>query len=47
MTHIDNVFSQYGDIEKKIHISWKDKNILNTNFSIVNNGIRQLKNLNP
>ena len=45
--NLNNLFMHYGNIEKKIHISWKNKNILDTNFSIVNNGVKALKNLNP
>ena len=46
-TPLNDLFRHYGNIEKKIHISWKSKNILDTNFSIVNNGVKALKNLNP
>ena len=45
--YLNNIFKNYGPIEKKIHISWKNKDILNTDFSIIKNGIKALKNLNP
>ena len=45
--NIDNLFKNLGPIEKKIHISWKKKNILDLNFNIVKHGIKQLKDLNP
>lgn len=44
---IAHIFSSYGPIEKKIHVSWKNKNILEKPYSIIQNGILQLKNLNP
>lgn len=44
---INNIFSQYGPIEKKIHISWKNKNIIEKNYNIIKNGILQVKQLNP
>jgi hypothetical protein len=44
---LDSIFANYGRIEKKIHISWKNKNILHTNYSIIQNGIMCLKRLNP
>lgn len=47
VTNINNIFSKYGKIEKKIHISWKNKDILNKNYSIIQNGIVKLKELNP
>lgn len=36
-----------GGIEKKIHISWKNKDIINKDYSIIKNGILNLKILNP
>jgi hypothetical protein len=45
--NIDYLFENLGNIEKKIHISWKNKNILDLNYSIVKNGIYNLKYLNP
>jgi len=45
--NINNIFSSYGSIEKKIHVSWKNKNIIDKHYSIIQNGILQLKNLNP
>jgi hypothetical protein len=47
INYLNNIFKNYGPIEKKIHISWKNKDILNTDFSIIKNGIKALKNLNP
>lgn len=44
---LNNIFRKYGKIEKKIHVTWKDKNILNLDFSIIKNGIKKLKDLNP
>ena len=43
---IDKLFEKLGQIEKKIHISWKSQDILNLNFNIIKYGIKQLKNLN-
>lgn len=45
--NLDDIFSKYSNIEKKIHISWKNKDIINKNYSIIQNGILQLKLLNP
>ena len=44
---INNIFSKLGNIEKKIHISWKEKNIMDLNLSLIKNGIRKVKDLNP
>jgi mannosyltransferase OCH1-like enzyme len=44
---IDYLFKDLGTIEKKIHISWKTKNILNLDFNIIKYGIKQLKEFNP
>jgi len=41
------IFEKLGPIEKKIHISWKAKDILELEFSIVKHGIRAMKDLNP
>tara|TARA_Y100000389_G_scaffold45476_2_gene40293 strand:- start:1515 stop:2318 length:804 start_codon:yes stop_codon:yes gene_type:complete len=46
-TSVDNLLKDLGPIEKKIHISWKTKDILDLNFNIIKHGIRQLKDLNP
>jgi len=45
--NIDVLFKNLGGIEKKIHISWKNKDILNLNYNIIKYGIYNLKNLNP
>jgi mannosyltransferase OCH1-like enzyme len=45
--NIDAFFENLGNIEKKIHISWKNKDILDLDYSIIKNGIYNLKNLNP
>lgn len=45
--NIDSLLKDLGPIEKKIHISWKTKDILDLDFTIIKHGIRQLKNLNP
>ena len=29
---LDNMFSKLGSIEKKIHISWKNKDVINLFF---------------
>jgi mannosyltransferase OCH1-like enzyme len=44
---IDNLFKDLGPIEKNIHISWKNKNILDLDYNIIKNGIFNLKHLNP
>lgn len=44
---INNILSSYPSIEKKIHITWKNKNIIYANYNIIKNGILLLKNLNP
>lgn len=41
------LFSSYNNIEKKIHVTWKNKNIINEDYNIIKNGILKLKNLNP
>jgi len=46
-TNIDYLFKYLGPIEKKIHVSWKKKDILDLDFNIVKHGSKQLKNLNP
>jgi len=33
-------------IPKKVHLSWFDKNILTSNFDLINLGVKRLKNLN-
>lgn len=45
--NLNKIFENLGPIEKKIHISWKNKNILDLEFNIIKNGIYNLKNLNP
>ena len=45
--NINSLFKDLGSIEKKIHISWKTKDILDLDFTIIKHGIRQLKDLNP
>ena len=37
----------YDDIPKIIHISWKNKNILDNNSHLIVNGIANMKRLNP
>ena len=44
--NIDELFKELGTIEKKIHVSWKNKDILNLDYNIIKNGIFNLKNLN-
>lgn len=44
---LDHMFSKLGSIEKKIHISWKNKDVINKNFNIIKHGILKLKLLNP
>jgi len=39
--------SHLGPIEKKIHISWKNKEVLHSTCNIIQHGIVQLKELNP
>jgi len=45
--NLNEYFKNLGPIEKKIHVSWKNKDILDLDFSIIKNGIYNLKNLNP
>jgi mannosyltransferase OCH1-like enzyme len=45
--NLDEMFSYCGNIEKKIHISWRTKEIINKDYNIIKNGILQLKMLNP
>jgi len=45
--NINHIFAAYGDIEKIIHVSWKNKNIIHSDYSIIKNGILKLKELNP
>ena len=45
--NINSLFKDLGPIEKKIHISWRTKDILDLDFTIIKHGIRQLKDLNP
>lgn len=47
INELKKIFKNYNNIEKNIHISWKNKNILNKNFNIIKYGILNLKNLNP
>lgn len=47
LCNINYLLKDLGPIEKKIHISWKTKDILDLDFIIIKNGIRQLKELNP
>lgn len=39
--------SIYNTIEKKIHITWKNKEIINEDYYLIKHGILQLKILNP
>lgn len=43
----DKLFNNLPEIPKKIHITWRNKNILDLNFSIIKYGIRNLRDLNP
>jgi len=45
--NIDKIFETYGNIEKNIHISWKNKNVIDCDFDIIKYGIRNLRDLNP
>jgi len=44
---IDDIFKNLGEIELNINVSWKNKNILHLDYSIIKNGVYNLKNLNP
>ena len=44
---VNCLFENLNPIEKKIHISWCRKDILDLNFNIIKHGIKKLKNLNP
>jgi len=41
-----SLFSTYGNIPKTIHIAWNNKEIVDSTYSIIRNGIHNLKNLN-
>ena len=45
--NLDDIFCSYGSIEKKIHITWGNKEIICKDYNIIKNGILQLKMLNP
>jgi len=45
--NIDTLFKELGTIEKKIHVSWKNKDIIDLDYNIIKNGIFNLKHLNP
>ena len=45
--YFDQIFEELGPIEKKIHVTWKNKDILDLDFNIIKNGIYKLKHLNP
>ena len=38
---------QQKQIPKKIHLSWKDKNVLNSNYQLIKKGAKNLEILNP
>lgn len=42
-----DIFSQNAIIEKKIHMTWKNKDILDLNYNIVEHGVRKMRDLNP
>ena len=45
---LDHLFKSCGHVPKKIHLSWKNKGIINqTQYDIISNGIHNLKTLNP
>jgi len=44
---LDETLSIYNNIEKKIHVTWSNKEIINKNYNLIKNGILQLKLLNP
>jgi hypothetical protein len=43
----NKLISSYGSIEKKIHVTWKNKDILDLSYNIIKHGILKLKELNP
>jgi len=47
LCNINYLLKDLGPIEKKIHVSWKTKDILDLDFTIIKHGIKQLKDLNP
>ena len=47
VNYLDNNFSKLGPIEKKIHIAWCDKNVIDSDLNIIKFGIRNIKELNP
>ena len=42
-----SIFETFDDIPKIIHISWKSKDILNSQNPMIINGIGNMKNINP
>lgn len=38
---------KHKQIPKKIHLSWKDKNILDSNYQLIKKGVKNLETLNP
>lgn len=45
---LDTIFKRYKEIPKKIHITWTNKEVINkTQYSLIKNGIHNLKRLNP
>ena len=43
----DELFKDLPEIPKKIHVTWRNKNIFDLNFSIIKYGVRNLRDLNP
>lgn len=39
--------SKYGQIPKKVHLSWKNKNIIENKSPMILNGVYNIKKLNP
>ena len=37
LENVNDIFSKYGEIEKNIYISWKNKDIINSDYSIIKN----------
>jgi len=47
MDSLHTLFSSYPSIEKKIHVTFKNKDIIDKDYILIKNGILQLKLLNP
>ena len=47
LDRLNSALKDLPPIPKKVHLTWKDKNIANSNFTVARNGVRNLIDLNP